>query len=112
MYQDKIVLCAANAYERKYYLNPEFSNLPASIQDELKIMCVLYTEDVGGIISLVFEENGSLCFEVSAEETDLLYDEIGSALKIKELQITKKDLLQSLELFYEVFFLGEEVLEE
>ena len=47
MYDEKVVLCGANAYEQKYYLNPDFDRLPEQIQNELKIMCVLYTEDVG-----------------------------------------------------------------
>ena len=44
--EEEIVLCAANSYEQKYYLNPEFEMLPESIKQELNIMCVLYTEDV------------------------------------------------------------------
>lgn len=47
--QDRIVLCGANSYEQKYYFNEQFSNLPENIRQELQIMCVLYTEDVGGI---------------------------------------------------------------
>ena len=109
MYEEKIVLCGANSYDRKFYLNPDFEALPDSIKDELKIMCVLYTEDVGGILTLVFEEDGELCFEVTTEENDLLFDEIGSHLKIKELQRTKNELLESLQLYYKVFFLGEEM---
>lgn len=112
MYQDRVVLCASNAYEKKYYLNPDFSQLPSTIQDELKIMCVLFTEDIGGILSLVFEEDGTLVFEVSSDEGDLLYDDIGSPLKIKQLQQTKRELLESLELYFKVFFLGEEFTEE
>ena len=49
MYQDQVVLCGASAYEQKYYLNEDFKSLPSQVQDELKIMCVLFTEDVGGI---------------------------------------------------------------
>ena len=45
---EEIVLCAANAYEQKFYLNPEFDSLPENVKQELQIMCVLYTEDVGG----------------------------------------------------------------
>lgn len=63
----------------------------------------------GGILTLVFEENGELCFEVTAEENDFVFDEIGSRLKIKELQTTKGELLQSLQLYYKVFFLGEDL---
>ena len=47
MYDEKIVLCGANSYEEKYYLNPDFDQLPDSVKDELKIMCVLYVHDVG-----------------------------------------------------------------
>lgn len=44
-------------------------------------------------------------------EADAMFDEIGSVLKIKDLQNKKKELLESLELYYRVFFLGEEVEE-
>ena len=86
MYQDTIVLCGSNAYEQKYYLNDSFEALPQAIKDELKIMCVLFTEDVGGILTLSFEEDGSLMFQTEADDGDLLYDEIGSVLKVKQLQ--------------------------
>jgi len=109
MYEEKIVLCGANSYEEKYYLNPDFEALPGSIKDELKIMCVLYVNDVGGILTLVYEEDGELCFEVTSKEFDPMFDEIGSRLKIKQLKEEKQDLLQALQLYYKVFFLGEEV---
>ena len=109
MYEEKIVLCGANSYDKRFYINPDFESLPDSIKDELKVMCVLYTEDVGGILTLVYEENGELCFEVTTEENDFTFDEIGSRLKIKELQRTKAELLEALQLYYKVFFLGEDM---
>ena len=109
MYQDTVVLCGASAYEKKYYLNEDFKALPQQIQDELKIMCVLFTEDIGGVLTLVFDEEGNLLLEVSANEGDLLYDDIGSELKIRQIRKEKAELLQSLELYYKVFFLGEDV---
>lgn len=108
MYEDRIVLCASNAYEKKYYLNDDFEALPQQIKDELKIMCVLFTEDVGGILSLVYEPDGTLVFDVDADEGDLLYDEIGSVLLIKRMQEEKRELLESLELYFKVFFLGKD----
>ena len=105
MYQDRVVLCGANSYEEKYYLNPDFDQLPQSIKDELKIMCVLYVHDVGGILTLVFEEDGQLTLEVTSEEFDPTFDEIGSQLKIKEIQRDKQELLEALQIFYKVFFL-------
>ena len=110
--QDRIVLCGANSYEQKYYFNEQFSNLPENIRQELQIMCVLYTEDVGGILTLEFEEDGTLEFKVTAEESDYLFDEIGSVLKIKQYQMEKRELLEALEMYYRVFYLGEEIDEE
>ena len=45
--------------------------------------------------------------EVSAEEGDFFYDEIGSELKIRQIQREKAELLQALEMYYRVFFQGE-----
>lgn len=106
---EEIVLCAASAYEQKFYINPEFDALPESIKEELQIMCVLYTEDVGGILMLAFDEDGNLELKVDHAENDFAFDEIGSVLKIKELQHTKRELFESLELFFKVFYLGEEL---
>ena len=107
---EEMVLCAASSYEQKYYLNPEFESLPEAVKQELQIMCVLYT-DVGGVLLLVFDENGNLELKVEHNEGDFSFDEIGSVLKIKELQNTKEELFKSLEMFYKVFYLGEETEE-
>ena len=77
--QQEVVLCAASAYEKKFYINPMFDGIPQSVKDELKIMCVLFTEDVGGILELVYNEDGELEFRTSFDEGDYLYDEIGRA---------------------------------
>ena len=106
---DTQVLCGANSYEQKYYFNQEFSSLPQSVKDELHIMCVLYTEDVGGILTLEFDDSGTLEFKVTAPEEDYLFDEIGSVLKIKQYQEEKREMLESLELYYRTFFLGEDL---
>ena len=108
---EEMVLCAASSYEQKYYLNPVFESLPEAVKQELQIMCVLYTADVGGVLLLVFDENGNLELKVEHNEGDFSFDEIGSVLKIKELQDTKEELFKSLEMFYKVFYLGEETEE-
>lgn len=98
----EVVLCASSAYRKKFYLNEAFQKLPQQIKDELKIMCVLFTEDVGGIFQMFFDEDGNLEFRTNCDEGDLLYDEIGSGLKVKELQRSKRELLEALELYYRV----------
>ena len=111
--QDKrVVLCGANAYEQKYFFNEQFKGIPLSIQDELHIICVLFTEEVGGIFTIVFEEDGSIAMETNAEEDDLLYDEISSGLMVGEIRRNRQELLESLQLYYRVFILHEDLLEE
>ncbi len=107
--EDKKVLCGANSYEQKYYFNQEFSALPEAIRQELQILCVTYTEDVGGILTMEFDTQGNLEFQVTAADNDYLFDEIGSVLKIKQYQAEKRELLESLELYYRVVFLGQSV---
>ena len=92
--REEVVLCGASAYNKKFYLNQDFKGLPDSIKDELKIMCVLFKEEV------------NLEFRTSSDENDLLYDEIGCGLKIRELQRTKEELLRALEMYYKVLYIG------
>ena len=68
MTEERVVLCGASAYEQKYYFNKLFDKIPKSIQDELHIMCVLFTEEVGGVITFVFEPDGSLSIETTLDE--------------------------------------------
>lgn len=103
---EEVVLCGASAYNRKFYLNEDFKGLPNQIKDELKIMCVLFTEDIGGTFQLVFDEDGSLEFRTACDEGDLLYDEIGCGLKIKQLQQQKQELLESLQMYYKLLYVG------
>ena len=110
-----MVLCGANAYEQKYYLNPDFEGLPSQIKDELQIMCVLYTAEIGGIFTVEFNDDGELLIKTNASENDFTYDEIGSELKIKQLMNDKQELFRSLELYYRIFIDGdvpEELLKE
>lgn len=103
MFTENIVLCGANSYDKKFYLNDQFSMLPDQVKNELKILCVLFTEDIGGIFTLEFDEQGKLNFKVQFEENDLLFDEIGCELKIKQLRNENVELLESIETYYKVF---------
>lgn len=104
--KEEVVLCGASAYNKKFYLNEDFKGLPARVKDELKIICVLFTEDIGGIFQMIFDGEGNLEFRTSCDEADLLYDDIGCGLKVKELQRTKKELLEALEVYYKLLYTG------
>ena len=101
-----VVLCAASAYEEKDYFNPLFSKLPESIREELRIISILFTDEIGGIFLMEFDQEGNLQFLTEAKDSDYCYDEIGAALMVEEIQKSRGELLRSLELFYQVIILG------
>ena len=70
---------------------------------------MLYTAEIGGILTLQFEEDGRLFLNVTSSEDDFLFDEIGSVLKIKQIQSSKRELLEALELYYCVKFLKQDI---
>jgi hypothetical protein len=97
------ILCAASSYTEKFYINPEYSTLPVTVIEELQILCVLFTAEVGGELRIAFDREGNLELQTNHREDDYLYDEIGSVLKIKELQKTKRELFEALEMYYQTF---------
>ena len=109
MADGRIVLCGANAYEQKYFYNEKFASVPDSIKEELHIICVLFTEEVGGIFTIVFEEDGSISLETDAKEEDLLYDEISSGLMVREIRRNRQEMFESLSLYYRIFILKENI---
>lgn len=108
----RVVLCGANAYEKKYYFNEQFNGIPESIKEELHVICVLFTEEVGGVFTIVFEEDGSISFDTESYEEDILYDEISSGLLVKEIRNRRQELMESLSLYYRVFILKEPIGDE
>ena len=107
MEDGRIVLCGANAYEQKYYFNKDFSKIPQSIQDELHVICVLFTQEVGGIFTIVFEEDGNISIETNADEEDITYYEITAGLLVSEVRRKRQDLFEALGLYYRIYVLHE-----
>ena len=89
------VLCGANAQSMKYFFNEaEFGKLPGPVRDELKAMCVSFCADVGGVITLVFDDENRLHFQTVSP-----IDEIGAELKIRKYQRYNEELFGQLERF-------------
>ena len=103
----RVVLCGANAYERKYYFNPLFKQIPESIKKELNIISVLFTQEAGGIFTIVFEEDGSISIETNADEEDITYDEITAGLLVGEVRRKRQDLFEALGIYYRIYVLHE-----
>ena len=76
------ILCACSAYEQKYYLNPRYASLPVSVQEELQIMAVTMTEDVGGVFTMEFDEDGNV--ESVEQQTLCIVGETTYTLKFTE----------------------------
>lgn len=106
--EEKIVLCGANAYEKKYYFNEKFAGIPDSIKEELHIICVLFTEEVGGIFTIEFDKDGNISMRTEYADDDFLYDEIGSGLLVGEVRRKRQEMFESLSLYYRVFILHED----
>jgi len=104
---DGTVLCGANSYEEKYFFNQDFKSLPQQIQDELHVMCVLFTEECGGILTVEFLKDGTLVLRTRVDEYDFYYDEIEAGLQIRNLQKEKEELFSQLEQYYRIVVLKE-----
>lgn len=104
----RVVLCGANAYEMKYYFNEDFNGLPDSVKEELHILCVLFTEEVGGVFTIAFEEDGNVVLTTDADDDDIYYDEISSGLMVSQVRSKRQELFESLSLYYRVFVLHEQ----
>ncbi len=106
---ERTVVCGANAYEQKYYFNNEFDRIPQSLKNKLRIICILFTQDAGGIFTIAFEPDGELVMETQADEFDITYDEITAGMLVSEIRRSRAELLESLSLYYKVFILGEDI---
>lgn len=103
-----VTLAAASTYDKKYYLNPKFNGLPEAIKEEIRVICVTHVAEVGGMILLAFDQDGNLYIEVTADEEDILYDEIGSHLRVKRTQVQAAELFYALEQYFRMVILGTE----
>lgn len=109
MSKEDLVICGANAYDMKYYFNEKFNQIPDSIKEELHIICVLFTEEIGGIFTIEFDEEGNVNLRTEAAPEDYLYDDIGSGLLVNEIRRKRQELFESLSLFYKAMILKMDV---
>ncbi len=105
----RIILCGANAYEMKYYYNPLFKKIPESIQKELHIISVLFTQEAGGIFTIEFEDDGTITMETTCDEYDITYDEVSAGLLIGEVRRQRQDLFEAIQMYYKAMILHEDV---
>ena len=100
---EKTVIAAASVYKQKYYINPEFAQLPPLVKNDIKTLCVETAQRLHCVFMVGFYDDGSVFFEAQADEDDLTYDEIGAPLEIKRMTTEQKELISALQLYRQVF---------
>lgn len=60
---------------------------------------------------IAFEEDGSIVLETNADDDDITYDEVSSGLLVSEIRRQRQELLESLQLYYKVFVMKEDISE-
>lgn len=111
---DKMVLAAASFDKQKYYMDEGFSDLPQSIKDEIKTICVVLADKLMCTFLIGFYTNGDVYFETVKSEELLDFDDIGAELEIKALEKEKAEFIKALSLWYLVYKTteGEKIKEE
>lgn len=104
---EKTVLCAASYYKHKIFFNDEkFSTLPPEIKTEAKTIAAESAETVKCIVTLGFYENGDVYIEMSSDENDMDFDDIGAKYHIEKINKKYKKFFNALTLWYKVTKLG------
>jgi len=102
---DKKVIIATNSYKEKYYFSDEFKSIPQQVKNELITISVKIVESCGGIFVIGFYGDGTIYLEITAEESDLNYDEIGAKLEVNYLEKDREELWDSLKLWYNACYI-------
>ena len=98
MNDGKKILAVSNSYIKKYYLDSELLMLPKEVKDELKIILVTLTEEIGGIVEMIYDEG--IILIPYANEDDFNYDEIDAKLKTRRLESEYKELFDNIRTYY------------
>jgi|GEM_PF-920775 len=97
---NNVVLCAANAYNQKFFLNPDYNNLPDDVKNQLKIISVEYTEEIGGIFLMEFNRENKLVLKSMHEDGDVMFDDDNSRKKIDQIAEKYEALFSKLETYF------------
>lgn len=97
---DKQIFISASYYKQKYYANPKYEEMPASIRNQMRSLCIMLAEQVHGIITLGFYPSGDVFMEVEAEEGDHEYDEIDAKLRINQAKKENDETFKKMKVWY------------
>ena len=83
---NQIPIIVSNSYTKKYYLDERLNVLPKEVKDTLKIIFVKLTEEVGGVVEVLFDnQEYDLVFKTYKNDDDYNYDEINANYKLSRI---------------------------
>lgn len=103
MENDENVIIGASVYKQKYYINEKYKSLPSAVLEELREICVIYANKLHCIFTINFDEYGEIYIDTKSETWDYHYDEIGAKLDSDKILRDNRELVESLEMWYETF---------
>ncbi|MBR1455044.1 MAG: hypothetical protein IJ593_10460 [Lachnospiraceae bacterium] len=102
-----IPIIVSNSYIKKYYLDDRLTALPKEIRDNLKIAFVKLTEEVGGVLQVIFDnENYEIFLTIDKSDDDLAFDEIAAKYKLSKVEKENEEVLADIALFCKFKFNG------
>lgn len=101
------VIAAASVYNEKYFINPNFKNIPKKVLDEIQFLCISTAKELHCIFTMGFKTNGDIYFTTQGDSTDKIYREDFAEETVTKIINEKSDLIKSLNLWYKVFVLKE-----
>ena len=86
---DKQIMAGANSQNEKFFFGPSYSDMPDSIKDEIKIICVSMAEKLESTFIMGFHEDGDVFFEIIKPEDCIDFDDIDIQVdnEKKEIQV-------------------------
>lgn len=104
---DLTPIIVSNSYVKKYYIDPRLESLPKEVKDTLKIVFVKLTEDVGGVLELVYDNNSYEVFtHIARNDDDLEFDEINANYRLSRLEKEHEKIFEDIATFCKFKFNG------
>ncbi len=93
---NKTILAAASFEKQKYYINPEFLQLPNDVKKEVRDMCIVMAQKLMCTFVIGFFDDGNMYFDFV--KTDDAFD-----FDTQSFKNEKAELIKSLKMWYMLF---------
>lgn len=107
IHNDLTPIIVSNSYIKKYYLDSRLEILPKEVKDEVKRTLMKFTEEVGGIVLVMYDNvDNKIFFRVSKVDDDISYDEINASYKLSKLERENAETFEQIAEFCKFKFNG------